>query len=182
MASGAVPARLVGADGGAGRAALDAGEAGAMSDDLLQSLHVGQPISSEGVSLLVALLPRLCEKLDAVAQQGDRLERVEDGQKEIKDKIDKSAEAHQKLQERYLEQSHKHELEIQAIQLRLKNYEDTVKKVEDLEKKLFAYALLAAAVGTVAGALFAGLPAWLERHPQKDSGLIIPPTLARPRG
>jgi predicted nuclease with TOPRIM domain len=117
-----------------------------------------------------------------VAQQGDRLKRVEDGQGEIKEKIDKSAEAHQKLQERYLEQSHKHELEIQAIQLRLKNYEDTVKKVEDLEKKVFAYALLAAVVGTVAGALFAGLPAWLERHPQKDSGSIIPPVLVRGRG
>ena len=153
-----------------------------MSEDLLQTLHAGQPISSEGVSLLVALLPRLCEKLDAVAQQGDRLKRVEEGQGEIKEKIDKSSEAHQELQTQYLKQSHKHELEIQAIQLRLKNYEDTVKKVEDLEKKLFAYALLAATVGTVAGALFAGLPAWLERHPQKDSGLIIPPALVRPRG
>ena len=172
----------MGADGGASCAALDAGEVGAVSDDLLQSLKVTQPISSEGVSLLVALLPRLCEKLDAVAQQGDRLERVEDGQKEIKDKIDKSAEAHQKLQERYLEQSHKHELEIQAIQLRLKNYEDTVKKVEDLEKKLFAYALLAAAVGTVAGTLFTGMPAWLERYPGKDSRLIMPPALVRWRG
>ena len=182
MAPGAVPARLVRADRGASRAALDAGETGAVSDDLLQGLQGIQPPSPEGVSLLVALLPRLCEKLDAVAKQGDRLERVEDGQKEIKDKIDKSAEAHQALQTQYLNQSHKHELEIQEIQLRLKNYETTVEKVEELDKKVFAYALLAAVAGAVVGAMFTGLPAWLERHPQKDSGLIIPPALARPRG
>ena len=172
----------MGADGGASCAALDAGEVGAVSDDLLQSLHVGQPISSEGVSLLVALLPRLCEKLDAVAQQGDRLKRVEEGQGEIKEKIDKSTEAHQELQTQYLKQSHKHELEIQGIQLRLKNYETTVEKVEDLDKKVFAYALLAAVAGAVVGAMFTGLPAWLERHPQKDSGLIIPPAQVRWRG
>lgn len=153
-----------------------------MSEDLLQGLQGVQTPSPEGVSLLVALLPRLCEKLDAVAKQGDRLERVEDGQKEIKDKIDKSAEAHQALQTQYLNQSHKHELEIQEIQLRLKNYETTVEKVEELDKKVFAYALLAAVVGTVAGALFAGLPAWLERHPEKDSRLILPPPLVRWRG
>ena len=153
-----------------------------MNEDLLQGLQGMQAPSPEGVSLLVALLPRLCEKLDAVAKQGDRLERVEDGQKEIKDKIDKSAEAHQALQTQYLNQSHKHELEIQEIQLRLKNYETTVKKVEELDKKVFAYALLAAVVGTVAGALFAGLPAWFDRHPQKDSGLIMPPVLTRGRG
>ena len=153
-----------------------------MSEHLLQGIQGAQSISSEGVSLLVALLPRLCEKLDAVAQQGDRLKRVEDGQEEIKQKIDKSAEAHQALQAQYLKQSYNHELGIQGVQLRLKNYETTVGKVEELEKKLFAYALLAAAVGTVAGALFAGLPAWLERHPQKDSGFIMPPALARWRG
>ena len=153
-----------------------------MSEHLLQGIQGAQSISSEGVSLLVALLPRLCEKLDAVAQQGDRLVRVEDGQEEIKQKIDKSAEAHQALQAQYLKQSYKHELGIQEIQLRLKNYETTVGKVEELEKKLFAYALLAAAVGTVAGALFAGLPAWLERYPQKGSGFIMPPALVRWRG
>lgn len=153
-----------------------------MGEDLLQGISGVQPLSSEGVSLLVALLPRLCEKLDAVAQQGDRLKRVEDGQGEIKEKIDKSAEAHQALQTQYLNQSHKHELEIQEIQLRLKNYEETVKKVEAIDKKVFAYALVAAVVGTVAGALFAGLPAWMERHPEKDAGTIVPPALVRWRG
>lgn len=150
-----------------------------MTEDLLQGLQGAQPPSPEGVSLLVALLPRLCEKLDAVAKQGDRLERVEDGQKEIKDKIDKSAEAHQALQTQYLNQSHKHELEIQAMQLRLKNYETTVEKVEELDKKVFSYALVATVAGMVVGAMFAGLPAWLDRHPDKDSRLMTPSALAR---
>ena len=151
-----------------------------MSEDLLQGLS---PPSAEGTSLLVALLPRLCEKLDAVAKLGDRLERVEDGQGEIKAKIDKSAEAHQLLQTQYLNQSHKHELEIQAIQLKLQNYDTTVKKVDELDKKVFAYALLAAAAGALAGALFAGLPGWLERHPIKSSTTNLPPmTTPRERG
>ena len=182
MASAVLSTCLGCSDGGAGCAALDAGEVGAVSEDLLQGLQGVQAPSPEGVSLLVALLPRLCEKLDAVAKQGDRLERVEDGQKEIKDKIDKSAEAHQALQTQYLNQSHKHELEIQEIQLRLKNYETTVEKVEELDKKVFAYALLAAVAGAVVGAMFTGLPAWLERHPEKDSRLIMPPALTRGKG
>lgn len=150
-----------------------------MSEDLFQGL---QPPSVEGTSLLVALLPRLCEKLDAVAQQGDRLKRVEDNQNDIKDKIDKSAEAHQKLQEKYLEQSHKHELEIQAIQLKLQNYDTTVAKVGELDKKIFAYALLAAAAGALAGALFAGLPAWLERHSLQKASFMMSSALVRGKG
>ncbi len=147
-----------------------------MNEDLFQGL---QPPSAEGTSLLVALLPRLCEKLDAVAQQGDRLKRVEDNQNDIKDKIDKSADAHQKLQEKYLEQSHKHELEIQAIQLKLQNYNSIVAKVEELDKKVFAYALLAAAAGALAGALFHGLPGWLERQPLQKASFIMSSALVR---
>ena len=127
-------------------------------------------------------LQGLEKKLENIANLGFRLEAVENGQKEIKDKIDKSAEAHQLLQQRYLDQSHKHELQIQAIQLKLKNYDEIVKKVEELDRKVFGYVLVAVVGGGVVGALFTGLPAWLERHqPQKD-GSIMPPSLARWRG
>jgi hypothetical protein len=147
-----------------------------MNEDLLSAL---QPPSHEGTSLLVALLPRLCEKLDAVAQQGDRLKRVEEGQGSIADKIDRAAAAHQELQAKYLEQSHKHEIQIVKITARLEGYEDTVKKVDKLDKNMAGIVLLAIVGGGVIGALFAGLPAWLERHqPQKDGG-IMPPALAR---
>jgi hypothetical protein len=179
VAPGLVPAGVVGTDHESHGARLDGREAEAVNEDLFQGL---QPPSAEGTSLLVALLPRLCEKLDAVAQQGDRLKRVEDNQNDIKDKIDKSADAHQKLQEKYLEQSHKHELEIQAIQLKLQNYDTTVAKVEELDKKVFAYALLAAAAGALAGALFAGLPGWLERHPLQKASFIASSALVRGRG
>jgi len=174
-----ISAGVVGTDRAPYGERLDGREAEAVSEDLLQGL---QPPSVEGTSLLVALLPRLCEKLDAVAQQGDRLKRVEDNQNDIKDKIDKSADAHQKLQEKYLEQSHKHELEIQAIQLKLQNYDTTVAKVEELDKKVFAYALLAAAAGALAGALFAGLPGWLERHPLQKASSMMSSALVRGRG
>ena len=179
MAPCAVPGCLVHPDGGAAPAALAAGEAGAVTDDLLSSLP---PISAEGSSVLVAFLPRLCEKLDAVAKQGERLERVEQGQEAIAEKIDKAAEAHQRLQEKYLEQSHRHELEIVKLTARLVNYEVTVEKVEKLDKNMAGIVLLAVVGGGVIGALFAGLPAWLERHqPQKDGG-IVPPAVARWKG
>ena len=186
-APGPVPAGVVVADQESHGERLDGREAEAVNEDLFQGL---QPPSAEGTSLLVALLPRLCEKLDAVAKLGERLERVEDGQSEIKDKIDKSADAHQKLQEKYLEQSHKHELEIQAIQLKLQNYDTTVKKVDELDKKVFAYALLAAVAGTVAGTLlaavastvantlFTGLPAWKERDLAEKAIAANLPTMA----
>jgi hypothetical protein len=103
VAPGLVPAGVVGTDHESHGARLDGREAEAVNEDLFQGL---QPPSAEGTSLLVALLPRLCEKLDAVAQQGDRLKRVEDNQNDIKDKIDKSADAHQKLQARTRNTSH----------------------------------------------------------------------------
>jgi len=147
-----------------------------MNEDLLSSLP---PISAEGSSVLVAFLPRLCEKLDAVAKQGERLERVEQGQEAIAGKIDKAAEAHQKLQEKYLEQSHKHELEIVRITARLVNYEATVEKVDKLDKNMAGIVLLAVVGGGVIGALFAGLPAWIERPQSQKAGVIIPQALVR---
>jgi hypothetical protein len=150
-----------------------------MNEDLLSVL---QPPSQEGTSLLVALLPQLCKKLDEVAKQSDRLKRVEEGQGSIAEKIDKAAASHQELQAKYLEQSHKHELEIVRITARLVNYEATVEKVEKLDKNMAGIVLLAVVGGGVIGALFAGLPAWLERNqPQKDGG-IMPPALARWKG
>jgi hypothetical protein len=147
-----------------------------MNEDLLSAL---QPPNQEGTSLLVALLSELYKKLDAVAKQGDRLERVEDGQKSIAEKLDKAAEAHQILQAKYLEQSHRHELEAVRITARLANYEATVERVEKLDKNMAGIVLLAVVGGGVIGALFTGLPAWLEqRQPEKDGG-IMPPALAR---
>jgi len=65
-------------------------------------------------------------------------------------------------------------------------YEATAKKVVDLEKlygeldkKVFAYALLAAASGAVIGTLFTGLPAWLERHPLQKASFVMSSALVR---
>jgi hypothetical protein len=75
------------------------------------------------------------------------------------------------------------------FQLQLESYEATAKKVVDLEKlygeldkKVFAYALLAAAAGVVVGTLFTGLPAWLERHPLQKASFMMSSALVRGRG
>jgi len=48
-----------------------------------------------------------------------------------------------------------------------------------LDKKVFAYALLAAAGGAVVGTLFTGLPGWLERHPLQPASFIVSSALVR---
>jgi hypothetical protein len=150
---------------------------------------VAQPGSQSEIAAFLGILKTACDrlhglegKLETIAKIGFRLEAVEKGQEQIADKIDRSAQAHQSLQEKYLDQSHKHELKIQAIQFKLQNYDTTVAKVEELDKKVFAYALLAAAAGALAGALFAGLPGWLERHPLQKASFMMSSALVRGKG
>jgi hypothetical protein len=139
-------------------------------------------------SAVLGILQTACErlhglesKLENIANLGFRLQAVEDGQNEIKDKIDKSALAHQALQERYLDQSHKHDIQILEINGRLKNYEEVVRTVSNLEKKVSAYALIGVIGGGILGALFAGLPAWLERYSPQKNGVTIESVLTRDR-
>ena len=141
------------------------------------------------IEQMLGILRSACErlgsvqdKLEGVASLPDKLDNLKDWLTALEKKIDKSADAHESLQTRYLEQSHKHELEIQAIQLRLKNYETTVKKVEELDKKVFAYALLGTVAGAIVTALFTGLPAWRENDPPQKTSAIITSELQRGQG
>lgn len=189
MAPGVISARLVGADTGASRAALDAGEVGAVSEDRQTFEAVAQPGPQSEIAALLGILKTACDrlhglegKLETIAKIGFRLEAVEKGQEQIADKIDRSAQAHQSLQEKYLDQSHKLEIEILAINARIKGYEDVVKTVTRLDKNVSAYVLLAVVGGGILGALFAGLPAWLDRVKNSKASTMNPPSLVRWRG
>lgn len=151
-----------------------------------QSINSGD---SKAIAALLGVLQNACTEMHGVqgelrkiGEMGGRLAALEKGQHDMMAKIDQASQAHQSLQLKYLEQSGKHELEIQAISLRLENYPALVSSVQGIDKKLFAYGLIAVVASAIIGALFAGLPAWLDRYAPQKSGAIVSPVLRMDRG
>ena len=108
------------------------------------------------------------------------------GQEKMETTVERIEQAQRDAQIQFERQFQLQQLQIQATQLKLESYEATAKKVVDLEKlygeldkKVFAWALLAAAAGAVVGTLFTGLPAWLERHPLQKASFIMSSALVR---
>lgn len=162
-----VPSDLVGLDCCPWLAALDGAEVEpAMSDT-----------SQTEMSAVLGILRNACSEmhgvqseLKSVAKLGEKLESLEKTLGKLEEKIEESAAAHKVLQEQYLTQSHQHDLQIQAIQIQLKDYNTLVSTVSKLDKNLYAYVLIAVIATGIVSALFAGLPGWLERYsPQKVS-------------
>lgn len=111
------------------------------------------------------------------------------GQEKMETTVERIEQAQRDAQTQFERQFQLQQLQIQATQIKLESYEATAKKVVDLEKlygeldkKVFAYALLAAAAGVVVGTLFTGLPAWLERHPLQKASFMMSSALVRGRG
>jgi len=114
------------------------------------------------------------------------LESLVKGQEKMETTVERIEEAQRDAQTQFERQFQFQQLQIQETRIRLESYEATAKKVEDLEKlygeldkKVFAYALLAAAGGAVVGTLFTGLPGWLERHPLQKASFIMSSALVR---
>ena len=129
------------------------------------------------------------DKLGNVSLMQRDLEFLVKGQEKMETTVERIEKAQGDAQTQFERQFQLQQLQIQATQLKLENYEATAKKVVDLEKlygeldkKVFAYALLAAATGAVVGTLFTGLPAWLERHPLQKASFIMSSALARGMG
>jgi hypothetical protein len=185
MASGAVPARLVAADTGACCAALDAGEAGAVSD--LSTIQPKGPVSE--VAAVLGMMETACgrlasveEKLGNVPLMQQTLASIMKGQEKMEGLVEKIEESHRESREQNKDRLHEHQLKIQAIEHKLINYETTVKTVARLDKNVSAYVLLAVVGGGILGALFAGLPAWLDRVKHSKASTMNPPALTRGRG
>jgi len=135
-------------------------------------------------------------ELKKVGEMDGRLAAVESCQRRMESKMDEAAKSFQQTQVEYIQQTSRHALEIQALTLKTANYDleiqaltlktanyaleiqaltlktanyDTlVSTINDLEKKLFAYILMAAVSAGIIGALFAGVPPWLDQiSPQK---------------
>lgn len=153
-----------------------------MSD--LSAIQPKGPVSE--VAAVLGMMETACgrlasveEKLGNVPLMQQTLASIMKGQEKMESLVEKIEESHRESREQNRDRLHEHQLKIQAIELRLINYETTVEKVEELDKKLFGYALVAAVAGAVIGAIFAGAPGWLDRHPEKDSRGVTPSALVR---
>ena len=155
-----------------------------------------QPEGQSDVAAFIGMMTTACSRLASVESklgnvplmQRD-LESLVKGQEKMETTVERIEHAQRDAQTQFKEQFQLQQLQIQAAQIKLESYEATAKKVVDLEKlygeldkKVFAYALLAAAVGAVGSTLFTGLPAWLERHPLQKASFMMSSALVRGRG
>ena len=159
----------------------------------MSSQPVTQLEGQSDVAAFLGMMTTACDRLASVEgklgnvplMQRD-LESLVRGQEKMETTVERIEQAQRDAQTQFEKQFQLQQLQIQETRIRLESYEATAKKVEDLEKlygeldkKVFAYALLAAVVGAVVGTLFTGLPAWLERHPLQKASFIMSSALVR---
>jgi hypothetical protein len=190
-APGLVSAGVVGADRESHGERLDGREAEAVSDQSAMQLG-GQSEVAAVLGMITTACGRLAsveDKLGNVPLMQRDLESLVKGQEKMETTVERIEQAQRDAQTQFERQFQLQQLQIQATQLKLESYEATAKKVADLEKlygeldkKVFAYALLAAAVGAVVSTLFTGLPAWLERNPLQKASFIVFSALVRGKG
>jgi hypothetical protein len=131
---------------------------------------------------LLGLLANACNelkgvrgKLEDVGLIGLRLEALERWGERMESKMDKEREASEQSRIQYVEQTHKHSLEIQELKSLTFNYVTLVDRVNNLEKKVFAYVFTAGVAAGVIGALVASGPPWLDRISPQEAGQAAAP-------
>jgi hypothetical protein len=159
----------------------------------VSSQPVTQLEGQSDVAAFLGMMTTACDRLASVEgklgnvplMQRD-LESLVRGQEKMETTVERIEQAQRDAQTQFEKQFQLQQLQIQETRIRLESYEATAKKVEDLEKlygeldkKVFAYALLAAVVGAVVSTLFSGLPGWLERHPLQKASFIMSSALVR---
>jgi hypothetical protein len=159
----------------------------------VSSQPVTQLEGQSDVAAFLGMMTTACDRLASVENKvgnvpliNQSLMSLVKGQEKMETTVERIEQAQRDAQIQFERQFQLQQLQIQATQLKLESYEATAKKVVDLEKlygeldkKVFAWALLAAAAGAVVGTLFTGLPAWLERHPLQKASFIMSSALVR---
>ena len=193
MAPGAVPARLVRADRGASRAALDAGEVGAVSEDFGQGTPRGT-VSLSDLGGLFNMLDRACGELSGVKNQLQgfsaipvHLQVLCDGQKRMEEAISDMKKDHKEA----VDDMKEHDRDIiklsGAVQTIVKESGELQRSVEKLQNDMNGMVVKNAAVAggvcvviwlvTQGIALYDKLP-----HGSGKVGSIIFPALTRGKG
>ena len=159
----------------------------------MSSQPVTQLEGQSDVAAFLGMMTTACDRLASVENKvgnvpliNQSLMSLVKGQEKMETTVERIEEAQRNAQTQFERQFQLQQLQIQETRIRLESYEATAKKVVDLEKlygeldkKVFAYALLAAVVGAVVSTLFTGLPAWLERHPLQKASFIVSSALVR---
>jgi len=134
------------------------------------------------LAAVLGILKNACTELAGVREQlqnvtlmGQKLENLAEGQQRMGESLQRLGDQHQETQFKFLEQASKHELKIQEIGLKISNYQDLVNKVNNMEQKMYAVAVLT----LILGALFASLPAWLERYSPHKGAISLEAPMRR---
>jgi len=159
---GSVPAGVVGADRAPYGERLDGREAEAVNDQSAM-----QPGGQSEVAAVLGMMATACGRLASVEDKlGDvpliqqTLESLMKGQEKVEGLIEKIEESHREAREQYRDQLHEHQLKIQAIELRLENYNTIVKLAYDTETTLQINSAVTGALVLALLAIAANGPAW----------------------
>jgi hypothetical protein len=187
VASGAVSCCLGHLDGNTNRAALAAREVGAVNDNKPDN---GTQVSLSEIGGLVNMLDRACgefhkleDKLEGVPLMSQSLTSLMEGQKELGTTVKRIERAQSDAQIEHLKEAGLQREKIQAISSQLKNYDDVVKKVNDLETKLFGYVLVVIVLWAITALVLAVFgPNWVARPTPEKASAIITSELQRGEG
>ena len=122
-------------------------------------------------------------KLENVALINQSLELLMKGQGKMETTIERIEQAHRDAREQYRDQLHEHQLEIQAIKLKLENYNTIIETVESTKTTLRINSVFTTILGIALGLIVANGPAWwslFKPHPKTTS--LPPMTMPRERG
>jgi DNA repair exonuclease SbcCD ATPase subunit len=129
---------VVGGDQARGVAALDAGEVAAVSDQ-----SAIQPGGQSEVAAFIGMMTTACSRLASVEDKlgnvpliQQTLESLMKGQEKMEGLVEKIEESHREAREQYRDQLHEHQLKIQAIELKLTNYNTVVETVQSTKTTL----------------------------------------------
>ena len=187
MASDSVSCRLVRLDRDPIYPALAAREVRAVSDGKLDN---GTQVSLSEIGGLVNMLDRACaefhkleDKLEGVPLMAQSLNLLMEGQRKLETTVERIERAQSDAQIEHLKEAGLQKEKIQAISSQLKNYDDLVTKVNNLETKLFGYALVVIVLWAISALLLTVLgPIWFTRPTPEKTSAIMPPALTRWRG
>jgi DNA repair exonuclease SbcCD ATPase subunit len=153
---------VVGADRAPYGERLDGREAEAVNDQSAM-----QPGGQSEVAAVLGMMATACGRLASVEDKlGDvpliqqTLESLMKGQEKVEGLIEKIEESHREAREQYRDQLHEHQLKIQAIELRLENYNTIVKLAYDTETTLQINSAVTGALVLALLAIAANGPAW----------------------
>ena len=193
MAPGAVSACLVGADTGASRAALDAGEVGVMSGD---RPNTDGYIPASAISGLLDMLNRACGEFSEVKQELKEvtsikydLTSVRESQSRTESAISDIKKEHEDSKKEHASNLRGHDLEILSLKKDVsacqeinKDLLDSVKDLQDDMGGIFVKMAFCTGGALLAGWLIMQAIAVWDKMPHPKTSIIMPPALTRGRG